>query len=62
MKLSDGAELWTTSSGGGPAVLTLHGAPGLGDYFAPIATMIDRSHTVITYLSGVGAGNVYFPW
>src|SRR5207248_4454548 len=34
-------QLWSVRQGNGPAVLLCHGGPGLWDYLAPIAEMID---------------------
>jgi proline iminopeptidase len=48
-RLRDGAELWTTVSGGGPPVVCLHGGPGLWDYLASLAALLDDTFTVIRF-------------
>jgi proline iminopeptidase len=45
--LPDGAALWTTTSGSGPPVVLLHGGPGLWDYLAPVAALLEDRHTVV---------------
>ena len=49
VRLRDGAELWTTVSGTGPPVVCLHGGPGLWDYLAPLAALLDDTFTVIRF-------------
>jgi proline iminopeptidase len=49
VRLRDGAELWTTVSGTGPPVVCLHGGPGLWDYLAPLAGLLDDTFTVIRF-------------
>jgi proline iminopeptidase len=49
VRLRDGAELWTTLSGVGPPVVCLHGGPGLWDYLASLAALLDDTFTVIRY-------------
>jgi proline iminopeptidase len=44
-----GASLWTTCQGSGPAVVLCHGGPGLWDYLAPVAALIDDLATVYRY-------------
>jgi proline iminopeptidase len=47
VRLRDGAELWTAISGTGPPVVCLHGGPGLWDYLAPLAVLLDDTFTVV---------------
>ena len=49
VRLRDGAELWTAVSGTGPPVVCLHGGPGLWDYLASLATLLDDTFTVIRF-------------
>jgi proline iminopeptidase len=49
MRLRDGAELWTAVSGTGPPVVCLHGGPGLWDYLAPLAALLDDMFTVVRF-------------
>jgi proline iminopeptidase len=49
VRLRDGAELWTAASGTGPPVVLLHGGPGLWDYLAPLAPLLDGTFTVIRF-------------
>lgn len=49
VRLRDGAELWTTVSGTGPPVVCLHGGPGLWDYLASLAALLDDTFTVIRF-------------
>jgi proline iminopeptidase len=49
VRLRDGAELWTTTSGTGPPVVCLHGGPGLWDYLASLAALLDGTFTVIRF-------------
>lgn len=49
VRLRDGAELWTAVSGTGPPVVCLHGGPGLWDYLAPLAALIDDTFTVVRF-------------
>jgi proline iminopeptidase len=44
-----GATLWTARQGSGPALVMLHGGPGLWDYMAPVAHMVDDVATVYRY-------------
>jgi proline iminopeptidase len=44
-----GASLWTARQGSGPALVLCHGGPGLWDYLAPVARMLDDSSTVYRY-------------
>lgn len=44
-----GCSLWTTYQGNGPALVCCHGGPGLWDYLAPVAEMIDDLVTVCRY-------------
>lgn len=44
-----GATLWTARQGSGPALVMLHGGPGLWDYMGPIAGMVDDLATVYRY-------------
>lgn len=44
-----GASLWTACQGSGPAVVLCHGGPGLWDYLAPVAALIDDLATVYRY-------------
>lgn len=36
----DGARLWTVRTGSGPALVLLHGGPGLPDYLQPLADLL----------------------
>ncbi len=49
VRLRDGAELWTTISGTGPPVVCLHGGPGMWDYLASLAALLDDTFTVIRF-------------
>jgi proline iminopeptidase len=49
VRLRDGAELWTAVSGTGPPVVCLHGGPGLWDYLAPLAALLDEEFTVVRF-------------
>jgi proline iminopeptidase len=49
VRLRDGAELWTAVSGTGPPVVCLHGGPGLWDYLAPLAGLLDDAFTIIRF-------------
>ena len=49
VRLRDGAELWTAVTGTGPPVVCLHGGPGLWDYLAPLAALIDDTFTVVRF-------------
>jgi proline iminopeptidase len=45
----DGADLWTETSGSGPAVALLHGGPGPSDNLASLASLFDDLATVHRY-------------
>jgi proline iminopeptidase len=49
VRLRDGAKLWTAVSGTGPPVVCLHGGPGIWDYLAPLADMLDATFTVVRF-------------
>ena len=49
IRLGDGAELWTAVSGSGPPVVLLHGGPGLWDYLAPLAALLNDEFTVVRF-------------
>jgi len=49
VRLRDGASLWTAASGNGPPVVCLHGGPGLWDYLAPLAALLDGTFTVVRF-------------
>ncbi len=49
VRLRDGSELWTAVSGTGPPVVCLHGGPGLWDYLAPLAALLDDTFTVARF-------------
>jgi proline iminopeptidase len=49
VRLRDGAELWAAVSGTGPPVVCLHGGPGLWDYFASLAALLDEDFTVVRF-------------
>lgn len=49
VRLPDGAELRTAVSGTGPPVACLHGGPGLWDYLAPLAALLDGEFTVVRF-------------
>jgi proline iminopeptidase len=42
----DGCALWTARSGSGPPLVLCHGGPGMWDYLAPVAAMLDDRCTV----------------
>jgi proline iminopeptidase len=42
----DGCQLWTVSAGSGPPIVLCHGGPGLWDYLAPVAAMVEGAFTV----------------
>ena len=44
-----GSSLWTVHHGNGPALVCCHGGPGLWDYLAPVAEMVDDLVTVYRY-------------
>lgn len=44
-----GGQLWTIRQGHGPALVLCHGGPGLWDYLAPVAGMIDDLVSVYRY-------------
>lgn len=48
VSVPDGS-LWTTRQGNGPALVCCHGGPGLWDYLAPVAGMVDDLMTVYRY-------------
>lgn len=47
--LHDGATLSVTITGEGPPVILCHGGPGLWDYLAPLAALLEDSFTVIRF-------------
>jgi proline iminopeptidase len=49
VRLRDGTELWSAVSGTGPPVVLLHGGPGLWDYLAPLAALLDDTFTVVRF-------------
>jgi len=49
VRLRDGTELWTAVSGTGPPVVCLHGGPGLWDYLAPLAALLDEEFTIVRF-------------
>ena len=49
VRLRDGASLWTAASGTGPPVVCLHGGPGLWDFLAPLAALLDGTFTVVRF-------------
>jgi proline iminopeptidase len=49
IRLSDGTGIWTSVSGTGPPVVCLHGGPGLWDYLAPLAALLDDTFTVVRF-------------
>lgn len=56
--IRDGATIWTATSGTGPPVAWCHGGPGLWDYFAPLASLVDDSLTSIRFdQRGCGRSN-----
>jgi proline iminopeptidase len=58
-----GGQLWSVRQGNGPAVLLCHGGPGLWDYLAPVAGMIDDLATVYHYdQRGCGRSSGGPPW
>jgi proline iminopeptidase len=60
VRLRDGAELWTTVSGTGPPVVLLHGGPGLWDYLAPLAALLDDTFTAVRFdQRGCGRSTAY---
>lgn len=44
-----GGRLWTVRQGRGPALILCHEGPGLWDYLAPVAGMIDDLVSVYRY-------------
>ncbi len=42
----DGCQLWTATAGAGPPIVLCHGGPGLWDYLAPAAKMVEDAFTV----------------
>ncbi|HEX9710991.1 MAG TPA: alpha/beta fold hydrolase [Actinomycetota bacterium] len=46
LRLDDDGSLWTATSGSGPPLVLCHGGPGLHDYLAPVAAMLDDLLTV----------------
>lgn len=49
MRLSDGTALWAASTGSGPPLVLLHGGPGLWDYLAALAALLDDRVTAIRF-------------
>ena len=49
VRLRDGTELWTAVSGTGPPAVCLHGGPGLWDYLASLAALLDDTFTVVRF-------------
>ena len=49
VRLRDGSELWAAVSGTGPPVVCLHGGPGLWDYLASLAELLDDAFTVVRF-------------
>lgn len=49
VRLRDGATIWTTAGGTGPPLACLHGGPGLWDYLAPLAALLDGTFTAIRF-------------
>jgi proline iminopeptidase len=49
IELADGTLLWTAVSGNGPPLVLCHGGPGLWDYLAPLAALLDDTFTVIRF-------------
>jgi proline iminopeptidase len=45
----NGASLWTATRGSGHPALLVHGGPGICDYLAPVADMLDDIATVHRY-------------
>ncbi len=43
------AQLWTATSGGGPALVLAHGGPGMSDNLGPVAGMVAHLATVHRY-------------
>jgi proline iminopeptidase len=59
----EGGQLWTVRQGNGPAVLLCHGGPGLWDYLAPVARMIEDVATVYRFdQRGCGRSSGGPPW
>lgn len=46
---SNGARLWTVSSGAGTPVLVFNGGPGCDDYLGPVAQLIDDTCQVVRF-------------
>lgn len=44
-----GASLWTARQGAGPGLVLCHGGPGMWDYLAPVADMVDDLATTYRY-------------
>jgi proline iminopeptidase len=49
IRLRDGTGLSAAVSGTGPPVACLHGGPGLWDYLAPLAALLDDEFTVVRF-------------
>jgi pimeloyl-ACP methyl ester carboxylesterase len=50
-----GAEIYVSSGGSGPAVVLIHGYTDMGDMWGPMATELEKTHTVIVPdLRGIG--------
>ena len=49
IELSDGAILWTITSGSGGPVILVNGGPGMADYLAPVASLLDSDYQVYRY-------------
>ena len=47
--LHDGASLWVTVTGVGPPVMLCHGGPGLWDYLATLAALLEDRFTVVRF-------------
>jgi proline iminopeptidase len=46
---SDGARLWYTVSGDGPALLLANGGPGCADYLGPVAALVEDRVRVVRF-------------
>ena len=45
----DGCRLWTAETGHGTPLIMCHGGPGLWDYLAPLAALLDDTFTVVRF-------------
>lgn len=59
----NGASLWVTEAGAGPAVVLCNGGPGCGDYLAPVSAMLtDVAHVYRFEPRGCGRSSPEGPY